>query len=88
MNTRATTVVATLLALSLLASARAESLSSKLKDMVAVPGGNSKATNGGQSAAAKPAAQSERQALHAEANDAANRALDSARGHHTEEVGQ
>jgi hypothetical protein len=78
MRNRTITVVATLLGLSLLGSARAESLSSKLTAMAAASSGGSKAASEEQ-AAAVPVDDAERQVLDAEARDAANRALENAR---------
>ena len=78
MKNRTVTIIATLLGLSLLGSARAESLQSKLADMVAVSAGDSKGTSEEQAAA--PVDDAERQVLDAEARDTANRALENARG--------
>ena len=71
------TVVATLLGLSLLGFARAESLNSKLAALVAASAGESKGTSEEQSADV-PVDDAERHVLDAEARDAANRALDNA----------
>jgi hypothetical protein len=73
------TIVATLLGLSLLGSARAECLGSKLADMAAASLGSSNPTNEESVVSAPPADHSERQVLDAEARDAANRALENAR---------
>jgi hypothetical protein len=73
------TIVATLLGLSLLGSARAESLGSKLADMAAATLGSSNPTNEESPVAARPADDAEQQALDAEARDATNRALENAR---------
>ena len=74
------TVIATLLGFSLLGSARAESLNSKLADMVAASAGDSQGTSEDQATATAPVDDAERQVLDAEARDAANRALENARG--------
>jgi NAD(P)H-dependent FMN reductase len=79
MRNRTITVIATLLGLSLLGSARAESLNSKLADMAAASAGDSKGASEEQAAPAVPVDDAERQVLDAEARDATNRALENAR---------
>lgn len=76
---RCVVVLATLLGLPVLGSARAESLNSKLADMVAAAPGAAAATGEEQAAAAAPVDDAERQVLDAEARDAVNRALENAR---------
>lgn len=73
------TALATPLVLSLLGSARAESLNSKLADMVAAAAGDSQATTEEQPVAGAPPDEAEEQVLKAEARDAVNRALENAR---------
>ena len=79
MKSSCVTVLATLLGLSLLGSARAESLNSKLADMVAAAAGDSQPTSEEQAVAAAPVDEAERQVLTAEARDAVNQALENAR---------
>jgi hypothetical protein len=79
MRNSCVTVLATVLGLSLLGSARAESLKSKLADMVAASAGDSTATGEAQAVAAPPADEAEREVLKAEARDAVDRALENAR---------
>jgi hypothetical protein len=78
MRNSCVTVLATLLGLSLLGSARAESLNSKLANMVAATAGDSTATSE-EKAATAPVDEAEQEVLKAEARDAVDRALENAR---------
>ena len=73
-------VCTTVVGLSLLGSARAETLDSKLADMLAAAADNPVATSQQQNLAAAPADKAEQQALQAESRDAVNQALENARG--------
>lgn len=73
-------VLATLLGLSLLGSARAESLNSKLADTAAAAAADSQATSEERSIAAAPVDEAEQEVLEAEARDAVDQALENARG--------
>jgi hypothetical protein len=80
MKTRIIAACMTLMGLSLLGSARAEDLNSKLADMVAAAAANSQSSTSQQKeVTSAPVDEAERQALQAEAQDAVNQALENAR---------
>jgi len=80
MKNSCVTVLATLLGLSLPAAAGAESLKSKLADVLALSVGDSQAASEAEPLTAPAVDEAERQVLDAEARDAATQALESARG--------
>jgi NAD(P)H-dependent FMN reductase len=79
MKNRYVAILAIVGGFSLLGSARANDLKSKLTDMAAAVAGNSEATSQQQEVASAPVDEAEQQALQAEAEDAVNHALENAR---------